>query len=119
MPKKISRITSVMDQTGYSRTQIWRKSNDPDDDFPAPVQLGANSIGWFQDSIDTYLESRPRGHLTQTPKLAEYWRGQRKQQQPSEAKRSASPLATPNPALSQKHNPRLACRGGARSFNTG
>ena len=71
MKRKIVRIQSVMDQTGLSRTQIWRKSKNPDDDFPAPVQLGVNSIGWFQDEISAYLESLPRGYLAQAPKLEE------------------------------------------------
>ena len=74
--RKIVRPKAVAAQVNYSRTQIWRKSNDPDDDFPAPIQLGPNSIGFFQDEIDAYLESRPRGHLTQAPKLKEYQRGQ-------------------------------------------
>ena len=69
--RKIIRVGPVMDQTGLSRTQIWRKSKDPDDDFPEPVQLGPNSIGWFQGEISAYLESLPRGCLAQTPGLEE------------------------------------------------
>ena len=75
MPRKIIRVGPVMDQTGLSRTQIWRKSRDPDDDFPEPVQLGPNSIGWFQDEISAYLESLPRGYLAQAPKLEEHQSG--------------------------------------------
>ena len=29
-----------------SRTKLWRRSRDPDDPFPAPYELGQNSIGW-------------------------------------------------------------------------
>ena len=56
----ILRAKAVKERTGYSRVQVWRKSRDPDDDFPAPVQLGPNSIGWYEDEIDAWLASRPR-----------------------------------------------------------
>jgi len=49
-----------MDRTGYSRVQLWRKSRDPNDDFPLPVQLGGNAIGWFEDEIEEWLATRPR-----------------------------------------------------------
>ena len=58
--RKILRAKAVKEQTGYSRVQVWRKSRDPDDDFPAPVQLGPNSIGWHEDEIETWIASRPR-----------------------------------------------------------
>ena len=58
--RTILRAKAVKERTGYSRVQIWRKSRDPDDDFPAPMQLGPNSIGWYEDEIDTWLETRPR-----------------------------------------------------------
>ena len=61
--RKILRAKRVMERSGYSRVQVWRKSRDPDDDFPAPVQLSPNgAIGWFDDEIDVWLESRPRVH---------------------------------------------------------
>jgi len=47
-------------RTGYSRVQIYRKSRDPKDDFPAPVQLGANKIGWYEEEIHEWEKSRPR-----------------------------------------------------------
>ena len=59
-PRKILRPTDVYALTGYGRTQTYRKSRDPDDDFPAPVQLGANAIGWFEDEISAWLNTRPR-----------------------------------------------------------
>ena len=58
--RKIERSKVVQGRTGYSRAQVWRKSRDPADDFPAPIQLGANSIGWFEDEITAWLASRPR-----------------------------------------------------------
>ncbi len=58
--RKILRAKVVTERTGYSRIQIWRKSRDPEDDFPAPMQLGPNAIGWYEHEIDAWLESRPR-----------------------------------------------------------
>ena len=58
--RKILRAKAVKERTGYSRVQIWRKSRDPEDAFPAPVQLGPNAIGWFDDEITTWLENLPR-----------------------------------------------------------
>jgi predicted DNA-binding transcriptional regulator AlpA len=58
--RKIIRENDLSPITGYSRTTHWRKSRDPDDDFPAPVQLGPNSTGWYEDEIENWLARRPR-----------------------------------------------------------
>ena len=62
--QKILRTKSVMELTGYSRVQIWRKSRDADDDFPAPVRLSQSTskgaIGWYEDELNAWLASRPR-----------------------------------------------------------
>ncbi len=50
----------VRKATGYSRVTLWRKSRDPDDDFPAPHQLSANRVAWRSDQVMAWLESRPR-----------------------------------------------------------
>ncbi len=72
MPRKIIRIKVVKERSGYSRSQIWRKSKNPNDDFPCAVILGPNAIGWFEHEIDQYLEHRPRGHLVQPDGLKHY-----------------------------------------------
>ena len=41
-----------------ARVQIWR--NIQAGTFVAPLELGPNSIGWYEDEIDAWLESRPR-----------------------------------------------------------
>ena len=45
-----------------SRTTIWRRSRDPDDPFPAAVEIGPNKAGFFADEMRAYQESlRRRG----------------------------------------------------------
>ena len=52
------RAPQVMARTGLSRSTIWRRVRAGA--FPAPVQLGENSIGWPASEIATWLESQPR-----------------------------------------------------------
>lgn len=49
----------VSEVTGYSRVTLWRKSRDPEDDFPAPRQLSANRIAWDSKSVLRWMSSRP------------------------------------------------------------
>ncbi len=58
--RQLERPKRVMKRTGLARTSLWSKSRNPDDSFPSPVQLGVNSIGYFEDEIDEWLENRPR-----------------------------------------------------------
>jgi predicted DNA-binding transcriptional regulator AlpA len=44
--------------TGKSRVQIWRDIRAGR--FPAPVELGPNSIGWYRNEIDAWITGRPR-----------------------------------------------------------
>lgn len=74
--RKILRKPEVREATGLSDSQLWRKSNDPDDDFPANVTLGPNSTGWYADEIIEWQENRPRGGGERKPHLdAHYGRG--------------------------------------------
>lgn len=41
-----------------SRVQLWRDIRDGK--FPAPIELGPNSIGWPCAEIDQWQASRPR-----------------------------------------------------------
>ena len=52
------RPSEVMARTGLSRTTIWRRVRAGA--FPAPVEIGVNSIGWPATEISAWLESRPR-----------------------------------------------------------
>ncbi len=44
--------------TGKSRITIWRDVKAGT--FPAPIELGPNSVGWYEDEINDWLASRPR-----------------------------------------------------------
>ena len=84
--RNIIRRKKIEAATGLSYAQITRKSNDPEDDFPAPIQIGANSTGWFEDEVIKWQENRPRvvgegkSHLA-----AHYERGAENAQQAPEA----------------------------------
>ena len=82
--RTILRKGAVCERVGLSSVQVWRKANDPDDDFPVAVILGPNSSGFFEDEIDSWLNSRPRGVAPWKPGLREY-QGQRAQEPEPEA----------------------------------
>ena len=54
----ILRWPDVRSLTGRSRTSVWRDVRAGK--FPAPVQLGENTIGWYEDEIAAWQEARPR-----------------------------------------------------------
>ena len=45
-------------RTNVGRIQRWRKIKEGK--FPAPIEIGPNQIGWFEDEIEEWLASRPR-----------------------------------------------------------
>ena len=60
LTRKIIRGRKVRERVGKSRTSLWRAVKNGS--FPAPVSIGANAIGWYEDEIDDWLERRPRVH---------------------------------------------------------
>ncbi len=58
MDTRIIREPEVRRLTGLSRVQRWRRIRAGT--FPAPVQLGPNSVGWVASEIDAWLANRPR-----------------------------------------------------------
>ena len=54
--ERIVRWPEVRQQTGLSRTTVWRKVKE--NDFPSPVKLTDHAIGWRQSDIDAWLASR-------------------------------------------------------------
>ncbi len=55
---QIMRIREVVKKTGLSRATIYRLSKDIDSDFPPPIRLSAKTIGWVDDTIDAWIQSR-------------------------------------------------------------
>ena len=56
--RRILRKAQVREIDGLSDTSRWRKVHDGT--YPAPIQLGANSIGFYEDEIRDWVASRPR-----------------------------------------------------------
>lgn len=40
------------------RLWLWRRTRAGD--FPAPLRLGPNSVGWREDEVEAWLCARPR-----------------------------------------------------------
>ena len=55
---RMMRPPEVMAAMGWSRTTLWRRVRDGD--FPAPVELGPNSIGWRESWVDAARDALPR-----------------------------------------------------------
>jgi prophage regulatory protein len=58
MENKVLRWPAVKTLTGLSRPTIWRMERKGR--FPSRVQLGASSVGWREDEIWAWINSRPR-----------------------------------------------------------
>ena len=70
--KRIIRRQTVEETTGLSYSSIYRKEKAGE--FPKRIQLGPNSVGWYADEVEAWLESRNRGHVD-APTLALKARG--------------------------------------------
>ena len=57
--KTIIRKPRVTAKTGCSGRTVDRL--EAAGKFPQRVQLGVNSVGWYEDEVDAWIESRPRG----------------------------------------------------------
>jgi prophage regulatory protein len=60
-PARIDRMlrpAEVMALLGWSRTTLWRRVRDGA--FPAPMELGPNSIGWSESVAIAVRDALPR-----------------------------------------------------------
>lgn len=57
MTREILRLPDVLEMIGVGRRTLYRWSRNGD--FPAPIQLGPNSIGWRRADVEEWIESRP------------------------------------------------------------
>ena len=60
MKTRVIRLPEVLDKTGYSKSTVFRKSADQKDDFPLARQIGLRAIGWIEEEIDDWIETRAR-----------------------------------------------------------
>ena len=49
----------VVTRTSLSPSTIWRRMQAGD--FPESVQLSPGKVGWHEEEIEHWIESRPRG----------------------------------------------------------
>ncbi|MBF0422163.1 MAG: AlpA family transcriptional regulator [Magnetococcales bacterium] len=56
MATRILRLPEVKTRTGLSRSTIYLKVSKQE--FPAPIRLGARSIGWPETDIESWLNER-------------------------------------------------------------
>ena len=55
----ILRACDVIRVTGLSRTTLWRLERQGE--FPTRIRLGLNSVGWREEEVQNWVETRPRG----------------------------------------------------------
>ena len=56
MEKRILRRADVVKKTGLSPVTLWRLEKAGL--FPNRKQLGARAVGWVEDEVDGWIESR-------------------------------------------------------------
>lgn len=56
--RKVLSIREVVSRVGLSRSTIYEMIRRGE--FPAPIELGPNRVGWLSDEIDAWLATRPR-----------------------------------------------------------
>ncbi len=54
----ILRLPAVKKVSGHERSQIYALMAEVE--FPRPVRLSEQSVGWFEDEIEEWQQSRPR-----------------------------------------------------------
>ena len=59
MAHRILRLPAVIEKTGLGRSTIYARMTAGR--FPRPLRIGARAVGWLEDDIDDYLDTRPRG----------------------------------------------------------
>jgi prophage regulatory protein len=57
--RRILNAKETLSRAGFrARSTLWRKVRHRE--FPAPVDLGGGRVGWFEDEVVAWMESRPR-----------------------------------------------------------
>jgi len=66
MNDRILRKPEVLERTGLSGTTLWREVKA--ERFPSPVQLSPHRIGWFESSVNAWMDKRQPGACRGVPK---------------------------------------------------
>ena len=66
--RRILRPKQVTERMGWSRTTLWRRVRAGQ--FPAPIQTGPNTIGWFDDIVDDAQENLESVNYAPAPEAA-------------------------------------------------
>ena len=53
---RILRLPEVLQKVGLSRSSIYRMINN--EEFPAPLRISPNAIGWFESDVNEWINSR-------------------------------------------------------------
>lgn len=66
MTKRVLRLKQVQAQTGLSRSTIFALQQRGI--FPQSIKIGPKATGWYEDEVQNYIETRPRGRGDQEGK---------------------------------------------------
>lgn len=56
MSNKVLRLTEVCNRTGLSKSSVYKKMEEFD--FPQSIALGARAVGWLEEEIEQWIQSR-------------------------------------------------------------
>jgi prophage regulatory protein len=59
---KMLRLPEVIEMTGLSRMTIYRY--EAKGEFPKRRRLGVNAVGWLEDEVNQWMQSRPSASVT-------------------------------------------------------
>ena len=57
--KRVLSLKTVLARVPLSRTTLWRLERQGK--FPTRIRLGLNSVGWRDEEVQHWVETRPRG----------------------------------------------------------
>lgn len=58
---RILRLPELERRTGTRKPTIYRWIRD--DAFPRPIKIGTRAVGWIEDEVYQWIESRPRADI--------------------------------------------------------
>lgn len=64
MEARILRLNDVRNLLKLHKSTIYRLIGQ--NEFPAPIRLGPNSVGWLREEIEEWIASRPRGAVQES-----------------------------------------------------